>query len=236
MDVDTLAKYAKYFGLGVKTEVELPGEVSGTVASKETAKKANRNWYPGDMMSAVIGQSYNAFTPLQMAKYISMVANGGEKITPTILESVIKADGTEVPKDEVEQKIKSKLGITDNGVEDLEISKTSIDVVKEGMRSVTSDESGTAYSVFKNFPIEVGGKTGSAETERGSGNGKTNAWFAGFAPFDDPEIAVVVFVENGGHGWYTAETVKYIMEQYFGMNITQVQEDMTQAPYVETYR
>ncbi|MFR1777832.1 MAG: penicillin-binding protein 2 [Clostridia bacterium] len=236
MDVDTLAKYAKYFGLGVKTEVELPGEVSGTVASRETAKKAKRNWYPGDMMSAVIGQSYNAFTPLQMAKYISMVANGGEKITPTILETVIKADGTEIPKDEVEQKIKSKLGITDNGVEDLEISKTSIDVVKEGMRSVTSDESGTAYSVFKDFPIEVGGKTGSAETERGSGNGKTNAWFAGFAPFDDPEIAVVVFVENGGHGWYTAETVKYIMEQYFGMNIAQVQEDMTQAPYVETYR
>ena len=187
-------------------------------------------------MSAVIGQSYNAFTPLQMAKYISMVANEGEKITPTILETVIKADGTEIPKDEVEQKIKSKLGITDNGVEDLEISKTSIDVVKEGMRSVTSDESGTAYSVFKDFPIEVGGKTGSAETERGSGNGKTNAWFAGFAPFDDPEIAVVVFVENGGHGWYTAETVKYIMEQYFGMNIAQVQEDMTQAPYVETYR
>ena len=156
-------------------------------------------------MSAVIGQSYNAFTPLQMAKYISMVANGGNKITPTIVESVIRADGTEVPKEEVEQTIKAKLGITDDGVEDLTISQTSVDVVKEGMRSVTSDESGTAYSVFKNFPIEVGGKTGSAETD-------------------------------GGHGWYTGETVREIMEQYFGMNTTQVQEDMTQAPYVETYR
>ena len=187
-------------------------------------------------MSAVIGQSYNAFTPLQMAKYISMVANGGNKITPTILESVIRADGTEVPKEEVEQTIKAKLGRTDDGTEDLTISQTSIDVVKEGMRSVTSDESGTAYSVFKNFPIEVGGKTGSAETESGANNGKTNAWFAGFAPYDDPEIAVVVFVENGGHGWYTGETVREIMEQYFGMNTTQVQEDMTQAPYVETYR
>lgn len=234
MDIDTLAKYARYFGLGVKTGVELPGEVSGTVASKEAAGK--RGWYPGDMMSAVIGQSYNAFTPLQMAKYISMVANGGNKITPTIVESVIRADGTEVPKEEVEQTIKAKLGITDDGVEDLTISQTSVDVVKEGMRSVTSDESGTAYSVFKNFPIEVGGKTGSAETESGANNGKTNAWFAGFAPYDDPEIAVVVFVENGGHGWYTGETVREIMEQYFGMNTTQVQEDMTQAPYVETYR
>ena len=236
MDIDTLAKYARYFGLGVKTGVELPSEVSGTVASREAAEKANRNWYPGDMMSAVIGQSYNSFTPLQMAKYISMVANGGNKINPTIIESVIDADGNEVPKDEVEQKIKEKLNITDTGTEDLTISQTSIEVVKEGMRSVTSDESGTAYSVFRNFPIEVGGKTGSAETEQGEGNGKTNAWFAGFAPFDDPEIAVVVFVENGGHGWYTAETVKYIMEQYFGMNTAQVQEDMTQTPYVETYR
>ena len=141
-----------------------------------------------------------------------------------------------MPKEEVEQTIKAKLGITDDGTEDLTISQTSIDVVKEGMRSVTSDESGTAYSVFKNFPIEVGGKTGSAETESGANNGKTNAWFAGFAPYDDPEIAVVVFVENGGHGWYTGETVREIMEQYFGMNTTQVQEDMTQAPYVETYR
>lgn len=236
MDIDTLAKYARYFGLGVKTGMELPSEVSGTVASREAAKKNNAEWYPGDMMSAVIGQSYNAFTPLQMAKYISMVANGGHKVNPTIVESVIKADGTEVPRDEVEKTIKEKLGITDDTSEDLTISQTSIDVVKEGMRSVTSDESGTAYSVFKNFPIEVGGKTGSAETQQGAGNGKTNAWFAGFAPFDDPEIAVVVFVENGGHGWYTGETVRNIMEQYFGMNTTQVQEDMTQAPYVETYR
>ena len=234
MDIDTLAKYARYFGLGVKTGVELPSEVSGTVASREAAGK--RGWYAGDMMSAVIGQSYNAFTPLQMAKYISMVANNGNVVNPTIVESVINADGTEVPKDEVEKTIKEKLGVTDLATEDLTISQTSIDVVKEGMRSVTSDESGTAYSVFKNFPIEVGGKTGSAETQSGAGNGKTNAWFAGFAPFDDPEIAVVVFVENGGHGWYTGETVRNIMEQYFGMNTTQVQEDMTQAPYVETYR
>ena len=66
--------------------------------------------------------------------------------------------------------------------------------------------------------------------------GLVHAWFAGFAPYDDPEIAVVVFIDNGGHGWYTGETVRTIMEQYFGMNTTQVQEDMTQTPYVETYR
>ncbi len=236
IDIDDLAKYAKYFGLGVKTGVELPSETAGTVASRETAEKYGRGWYAGDMMSAVIGQSYNSFSPLQMTKYISMIANNGKIVNPTIVESVIRADGTEINKDEVEKAIKEKLGITDTEVEDLNISQESINVAKEGMKSVTSDESGTAYSVFKNFPIEVGGKTGSAETASGSGNGKTNAWFAGFAPYDDPEIAVVVFIENGGHGWYTGETVRTIMEQYFGMNTTQVQEDMTQIPYVETYR
>lgn len=236
IDIDDLAKYAKYFGLGVKTGVELPSETAGTVASRETAEKYGRGWYAGDMMSAVIGQSYNSFSPLQMTKYISMIANNGKIVNPTIVESVIRADGTEINKDEVEKAIKEKLGITDTDVEDLKISQESINVAKEGMKSVTSDESGTAYSVFKNFPIEVGGKTGSAETASGSGNGKTNAWFAGFAPYDDPEIAVVVFIENGGHGWYTGETVRTIMEQYFGMNTTQVQEDMTQIPYVETYR
>ena len=236
IDIDDLAKYAKYFGLGVKTGVELPSETAGTVASRETAEKYGRGWYAGDMMSAVIGQSYNSFSPLQMTKYISMIANNGKVVNPTIVESVIRADGTEINKDEVEKAIKEKLGITDTEVEDLNISQESINVAKEGMKSVTSDESGTAYSVFRNFPIEVGGKTGSAETASGSGNGKTNAWFAGFAPYDDPEIAVVVFIENGGHGWYTGETVRTIMEQYFGMNTTQVQEDMTQIPYVETYR
>ena len=232
MDIDTLAKYTRYFGLGVKTGVELPSEVAGSVASRETAEKNNHSWQPGDMMSAVIGQSYNAFTPLQMAKYISMVANGGNKITPTIVESVIKADGTEIPKDEVEQKIKEKLGITDDGTEDLTISQTSIDVVKEGMRSVTSDESGTAYSVFRNFDIEVGGKTGSAEAR----NNEVHAWFVGYAPFDNPEIAIVVMVENRGHGNYTAEVVRDIMKEYFGMNTQNVEEDLTAVPYSEIIR
>ena len=138
----------------------MPSETAGTVASRETAEKYGRGWYAGDMMSAVIGQSYNSFSPLQMTKYISMIANNGKVVNPTIVESVIRADGTEINKDEVEKAIKEKLGITDTEVEDLKISKESINVAKEGMKSVTSDESGTAYSVFRNFPIEVGGRDG----------------------------------------------------------------------------
>ena len=96
------------------------------------------------------------------------------------------------------------------------------------MESVTQDSSGTAYVRFKDFGISVGGKTGSAET-----TGGVNAWFVGFAPFENPEIAIVVIVENGGHGNYTAEVVRDIMQEYFGMNMQTVEEDMTAEPYVQ---
>ena len=97
------------------------------------------------------------------------------------------------------------------------------------MESVTQDSGGTAYVRFKDFGISVGGKTGSAEAP---GN-KVNAWFVGFAPFEKPEIAIVVMVENGGHGNYTAEVVREIMEEYFGMNTENIQEDMTAKPYTQ---
>ena len=103
----------------------------------------------------------------------------------------------------------------------------NINAILEGMRGVTSESGGTAYSTFANFDIEVGGKTGSAQTGI---EGHTNAWFVGFAPFDDPEIAVVVFVRNGEHGSYTAEVARDIMAQYFGMNVNQVTEDVSALP------
>ena len=233
MGIDTLAKYAKYFGLGTKTGIELPNETSGTLASKETKQSLyNEKWYAGETLSAAIGQSYNSFSLVQIAKYISMLANGGNKIQPTIVEKIINSDGTEVSREEIQNYIKEKAGITDENQEDISISQDNLRAILEGMESVTDDQGGTAYSIFKNFAISVGGKTGSAETS----TGKVNAWFVGFAPYDDPQIAVVVLVENGGHGYYTAEAVKEIIEQYFGMNIEQVQENVTSIPYTESFR
>ena len=233
MGIDTLAKYAKYFGLGTKTGIELPNETSGTLASKETKQNLyNEQWYAGETLSAAIGQSYNSFSLVQIAKYISMLANGGNKIQPTIVEKIINSDGTEVSREEIQNYIKEKAGIVDENQEDISISQDNLRAILEGMESVTDDQGGTAYSIFKNFAISVGGKTGSAETS----TGKVNAWFVGFAPYDDPQIAVVVLVENGGHGYYTAEAVKEIIEQYFGMNIEQVQENVTSIPYTESFR
>ena len=238
MGIDVLSKYAKYFGLGVKTGIELPNEVTGTVASKEYAKSIGVTWNPGDTINAAIGQGYNRFTSLQMAKYISIIANGGNTLDVSIVKSIRKPDGEEVSKDEINNFVSEKLGIkNDNLEDDIALNSQYINAVKEGMNSVTSGEAGTAYVRFKNFDIEVGGKTGSAEAGKDK-NGKdlVNAWFAAFAPYDDPEIAVVVMVENGGHGNYTAEAVRNIMAEYFGMNTQNVNEDMGAISYTESMR
>ena len=222
MGIRTLDKYATYFGLGRKTGIELPSETAGTLASPEVAEKVGEVWTSGATLSASIGQIYSAFSPLQMAKYIAMVANGGRKVTPTIVKRILNADGTESSKAEIQEFTKNKLGLQDDNEENLT-------AVLEGMRSVTED--GTASTVFKNFDIEVGGKTGSAEAGK-----NVNAWFAGFAPYNDPEIAVVVLVENGGHGFYTAEVAREIIAEYFGMNINsnEIQENNSAINYVET--
>lgn len=225
MGIDTLVKYARYFGLGSKTGIELVGEEAGLLASKETSEALGKPWYGGDTLNAAIGQGDNSFTPVQVAKYIAMVTNGGHDIDVTLIKKIIKADGTEIDKTEIDNFINEKLGTKPQKKEDMNISQETISAVLEGMKSVTTETGGTAYSVFKDFNIEVGGKTGSAEAGK-----NVNAWFAGFAPYENPEIAVVVFVENGGHGYYIANVAKAIFESYFG-STEEIIEDRTAKPY-----
>ena len=226
--IDKIAEYARKFGLGEKTGIELFGEASGTVASREyvaalNEKGAKKTWTIGDTLSAAIGQSYNTFTPLQMCYYISTLANKGEKTDVTIIKDVIDAEGNSLDMTEVRKNLNEKLGLEEKALEDIDISDSTIDAIFEGMRSVTGDHGGTVYGTFSSFPIEVAGKTGTAT----SGNGSDNAWFVGFAPYDDPEIAVVVIVEHGGHGYFTARAVKDIMEEYFGYNNDKIDEDLS---------
>lgn len=230
LGIDTLAKYAYYLGLGHKTGIELKGEISGVLASNKIAEQENRVWNPGETISAAIGQSYNTFTPIQMAKYVSMIANRGKKLDVTIVKSVVNSDGSEVSRDKYENEIHQKLGLENDDSEEMTFDEKNIDAILEGMRGVTSESGGTAYSIFQGFNIEVGGKTGSAQT---GVKDKTNAWFVGFAPFDDPEIAIVVFVRNGGHGNYTAEVARDVIAQYFGMNTNQITEDVSALPTVQ---
>ncbi len=235
MGIDNLVKFAKYFGLGSKTGIELQSETAGVLASKETRPSLHPNepyWSPGNTLQAAIGQSDNEFSPLQMARYISMLANGGKKIDVSIVKTIRNANGSEVSREEINKFVNQKLGLQDDQTEEISINKDYLKAVLGGMQSVTSDTGGTAYVRFRDFNISVGGKTGSAEAP----NNQVHAWFVGFAPFENPEIAIVVMVENGGHGNYTAEVVRDIMAEYFGMNTQNIEEDMSATPYVEIMR
>ena len=231
--IDAIAKYALHFGLGKKTGIELPSELSGTVASKENKKQ----WNPGDTLNAAIGQGDNNYTPMQIARYLSAIANGGTVVKPTLIKTIIKPDGTEVPREEIENYTNEKLGIQ-NEDDGITVNPETINIAKEGMRMATSEAGGTAYSIFKNFKVEVAGKTGSAEAGKDENdNDVVHAWFVCFAPYENPEIAVVAMIENGGHGNYAAEIARNVLNQYFGSNETTViNESSTAVPYTEEIR
>ena len=233
--IENLAKYTRALGLGKKTGVELLGEEAGYVASPETSKKLGQVWNGGDTLPAAIGQGNNSFTPIQMAKYTSMLANGGNDIDVSIIKSVVNANGEEISENELREYLKNRLGLQEDNSEKVTFKQENLNAVLEGMRGVTTESGGTAYSIFKNFNIEVGGKTGSAQTGRKDANGKniTNAWFVGFAPFDKPEIAIVVMIENGQHGSSAAVPARDIIAEYFGMNANRVTEDMSAKPTVQ---
>ena len=217
--IDKISEYARKFGLGEKTGIEIYGESKGTVSSKEyieeqNSKGAKLTWTIGDTLSSAIGQSYNAYTPLQMAYYISTLANKGKRTDLTIIKDITTINGMKEDVQKIKNEVRQNVGASIDKKEDVKISDEAINAIFAGMRSVTGDRGGTVYGTFNNFPIEVAGKTGTAT----SGNGSDNAWFVGFAPYDNPEIAVVIIVEHGGHGYFTAGAVKDIMEMYFGFN------------------
>lgn len=230
LGIDAISRYARSLGLGRKTGIELLGEVEGSVSSKENSQAKGETFTGGNTLQAAIGQHDNSFTPVQMAKYISILANGGNDIDVTIIKSIIDEDGNQISKQELENFVKERLGIESDKGTELDFNSKNLQAILEGMRGVTSESGGTAYSYFKDFNIEIGGKTGSAQTGVA---GRTNAWFVGFAPFDNPEIAVVVMVENGGSGGYTAEVARDIIAEYFGMNANKVTEDMSAMPSVQ---
>lgn len=208
LGIDLIEKYAKMFGLGQITGIELPGEKAGVVASREykekTFKKAeDKIWYPAETLDAAIGQGYHQFTPLQIACYISAIANEGYWMKPHIIKSIVDADGRTVfeSKPEIAGKVN--------------VSKKTFEIVKQGMRGVVSP-GGTAYGVFSNFPIPIAAKTGTAQWDLKKA---PHGWFVTFAPYDNPEIAIVVFIEQAGSGGSTGGPVaRAILEEYFHLN------------------
>lgn len=238
LGIDTLDKYAQFYGLGQKTGIELSSETAGTLASKEVAAQRKKTWYLSDTLSAAIGQSYNSFSPLQMARYVSMVANGGNFVNATVVKNIKDADGNEIPKDEIRKFVNELLGQNTDSISDLKVSQETLDTVRAGMRLVTSP-GGTAYSAFSSFGKSVAGKTGSAQAKATSdGSDIANGWFVGFTPYKDPEVAVVVILEDGAKDSFAAKTARKILEAYYNIdtNDNSEKENTKASSYTETQR
>ena len=228
MGINPVIKYAKAYGLGSKTGIELSGEISGIVDLENYCKQTeNRQWQLGDTLSAVIGQSYNDYTPIQIVRYISMLANGGKAVDVTLIKSITDVNGKQIDKKEIETSVNEKLNLDNTKLENVNIKKENLDLILKGMKGVTSEAGGTAYYIFSDLEMAIAGKTGSAETNEAH---KVNGWFAGFAPYDDPEIAVVVLIENAGSGGNAAPTAKEIIKAYFGTGTEKITEDVTAIP------
>ncbi len=188
--IDEIAKCAQDFCLGSTCGIELyTEEAIGRIASPEGR---STHWYAGDTLQAAIGQSDNRFTPVALANYTASLANGGTVLKMHILKSV--------DEEIVEPEILNKV----------EIDETILDTIKSGMLYVTKQ--GTAKEIFSDFPVDVAGKTGSAQV-----SGTTNALFIGFAPFLNPEIAFCAVVEGGGSGNAAAALMKEILTYYFNI-------------------
>lgn len=216
MGIQVLDEYAKKFGLGELTGVEFEEEVRGNVASPELKAKIgqteeDQKWYAGDTIQAAIGQSYSTFTPIQLANYIATIANGGTRYKTNIIKSVRSSiDGSTVFDNEP------------TVLENVNVSPETINVVKNGMKRVV--EEGSASQIFENYPVSIGGKTGTAQVGSKKSN---NALFVAFAPFEDPEIAVCVVIEQGVRGANSANVAKDIFDEYFKLNHINVDDNYT---------
>ena len=225
-----LENWCDKFGLGNVTGVEIAeyaGQAAGPTERAANRKKDPllREWQGGDDVNAAIGQSDNLFTPLQLANYMAAVVNGGTLHQPTLVKSIKTYDYSDV----VEEDQPEVIGT-------IEFSDATRDLVMKGMNEVTA-EGGTAATTFADYPIKVGGKTGSAEmTERKDGVeiNYTNGLFVAFAPFDDPEIVICVVGEGAGHGYAVAPIVRDILDAYFAEEepdtVESVQSENTMVP------
>ena len=202
MGNEVLARYAASFGLGQKTGIELNGEKAGHMASAAHREETNGpTWYAADTLMAAIGQSDSQFTPVQLANYVATLVNGGIRYQPHLVKEITNNTGDSV----IQSIAPTVLGT-------VEMSKSTVNAVKKGMLGVVTED-GTASSYFRNFPIQVGGKTGSAQNNGRSSHGL----FVSFAPYDDPEIAVCIVGEYAGAGGSLAPVCLEIYREYFGL-------------------
>ena len=199
LGIDLLDKYAKDFGFGKKTGIDLHGEANGLIASPAYKQKVfEEEWFLGDTFNAAIGQGFTLATPIQIAQMLSAVATDGKRFKPHLVTKIINDDGSVVK------------NIDPESEGTLPVSKDNLDLVQEGLKAVTK-EGGTASSL-DSLPVSVAGKTGTAENPHGRDHG----WFIAYAPAEKPKYVVVCIVEQGSFGSVSAAPiVKNILEYLF---------------------
>ncbi|MBF0205617.1 MAG: penicillin-binding protein 2 [Oligoflexia bacterium] len=221
LDIDTIAHYVRALGLGRKTGVGLPHEVGGLIPDREWKKKrSGEEWMLGDTISCVIGQSYVLVTPLQLAMAYSVIANGGKLFRPYVVKKIFYNSG------EVVKSYSPEL------ISEVKLHPKALAVVREGLRQVVNEPKGTAYSYGHGKGLGIAGKTGTAQVikmsaeklfskcEEAEYKFRHHALFVGYAPYDEPKIAVAVVIEHGCHGAsagvpIVVDVVSTYMKKYF---------------------
>ena len=209
--IERLNEYSRKLGFGERTGIEI-GETSGVLASPEYAESRGAAWMGGDLLQASIGQSYNLFSPLQMANMLGTVVNGGDRYQCRLLLYV-----KEYGSDEIYYAPKPNI------IDSLEVLESDLNAVRSGMRNVV--ELGTAASLFNRFPanLPVGGKTGTVQITSGRSN---NATFVAFAPYDKPQISMSVVIEKGAHGSWAGFAAEDVLGYYFGLDTFEESMDL----------
>ncbi|MEA3489189.1 MAG: penicillin-binding protein 2, partial [Candidatus Omnitrophota bacterium] len=192
LGAEKIAEYARKFGFGSSTGIDLPGERGGTLPDPGWKKKRfKEKWYKGDTVNYSIGQGYLLCTPVQIARAISVFANGGYLVRPYVVSGI------------------GGIPLSASGKVDLDISPKNLETVRQGLKKVVNDPRGTGMKA-RLKDVVVAGKTGTAQTSKG----KSHGWFMGFAPFEQPRLTVVIFDEYGGKGgYYAAETAGMVFKK-----------------------
>ena len=194
LGIDTMYLYAEKFGLGEYTGVEIE-EAKGTLAGRDS-----ESWMPGNTVQAAIGQSDNAFTPVQLATYAATIANNGTRLKTHIVSKITDYERKKTIADYSKPEKVDECGV----------SEKNIKTVQQDMLSVTRSADGTANSVFGNYKVKVAAKTGTAEN-----SGSDHTTFICYAPYDKPKVAVAVVLEHGVKGKYSMQVAKDMLDAYF---------------------
>lgn len=194
LGIDTMYLYAEKFGFGNYTGVEIE-ESKGFLAGRDST-----SWVAGNTVQAAIGQSDNAFTPLQLATYTATLANDGKRLKTHVVSKVTDYERKNVLQD---------FGKAEE-VDNCGISQENLDIVQNAMLEVTQNPDGTAYSMFGDYKVKVAAKTGTAENA-----GSDHTTFICYAPYDNPEVAISVVIENGVRGKYSMQVAKDLLDTYF---------------------